>query len=107
MKKLELLKKELKSIQYNTTEKKLINIKVEEYNYTDDSELNNFLNNKSSEILNIIGNSTLILGKIFEEVKELCNKKEAENIYCAWLEYNGFNRMTALRYRNRYNILKK
>ncbi len=60
-----------------------------------------FLNEKSLELFSIQANAKLNLGKVFTEVYE---KISVDGIYVKWLEYNGFNKMTALRHRNRYKV---
>lgn len=60
-----------------------------------------FLNEKSLELFSIQANAKLNLGKVFTEVHE---KISVDGIYVKWLEYNGFNKMTALRHRNRYKV---
>lgn len=107
MKSIDLIKKELNAAKESkkTELKGIIHIEKSKYIFSENIEVNDFLNNKSYELINFLGNGNLFLGKIFYEVKEyLENKKEEEITYMKFLEANGFNRMTALRYRNRYNI---
>ena len=68
------------------------------------------MNDKSFKILDLAAASTILLGSIFIEVQEyLADKVNSDTTYIKWLESNGFNRMTALRYKKRaeiYNSLK-
>ena len=68
------------------------------------------MNDKSFKILDLAAASSILLGSIFIEVQEyLADKVNSDTTYIKWLESNGFNRMTALRYKKRaeiYNSLK-
>lgn len=72
-------------------------------------EKGEYLKQKSYEISLISIKGALALGKIFEEVfQELGkNNKEGEGIYIEWLKSNNFNRITAWRYRQKYNLYNK
>ncbi len=68
-----------------------------------EKEEEEYLNNQAIKLLTIQVNSVLELGKIFEEVFEKIGNK-GNGVYVSWLEYNGWNKMTALRHRNRWNL---
>lgn len=74
-------------------------------------EKGEFLKQKSYEISLISVKGALALGKIFEEVyQELGkdkNSSEGEGIYLEWLKTNNYSRVTAWRYRQKYNLYMK
>lgn len=74
-------------------------------------EKGEFLKQKSYEISLISVKGALALGKIFEEVyQELGkdkNSNEGEGIYLEWLKTNNYSRVTAWRYRQKYNLYMK
>ena len=79
-----------------------------EYRISDDRKLNLFLYNKANEITKITRKSRLELGKLFQEVYEkLAGNNHYDGLYTKWIKQYGFNKMTALRYRNRYNLYFK
>lgn len=101
---LDDLKKEI-----SLTKKKdenLIDLKDFEYiSYTNNNEVDDFLNEKSFMLINFVGKSNIFLGNIFLEVQNYLNDNSIEETtYCDWLQRNGFNRMTALRYKKRAEI---
>jgi hypothetical protein len=111
------LKNELKEIKKNNdnkneiVQKSVLDINNYQYiNFTDDPEIDAFLNDKSFKILDLAAGTSIFLGSIFIEVQEyLADKGNSDTTYIKWLESNGFNRMTALRYKKRaeiYNSLK-
>ena len=111
------LKNELKEIKKNNdnkneiVQKSVLDINNYQYiNFTDDPEIDDFLNDKSFKILDLAAGTSIFLGSIFIEVQEyLADKVNSDTTYIKWLESNGFNRMTALRYKKRaeiYNSLK-
>ena len=111
------LKKELNEVKKNNeskneiVQKSVLDINNYQYiNFTDDPEIDDFLNDKSFKILDLAAASSILLGSIFIEVQEyLADKVNSDTTYIKWLESNGFNRMTALRYKKRaeiYNSLK-
>ena len=105
------LKKELNEVKKNNENKnEIIQKSVLDINFTDDPEIDDFLNDKSFKILDLAAASSILLGSIFIEVQEyLADKVNSDTTYIKWLESNGFNRMTALRYKKRaeiYNSLK-
>lgn len=71
--------------------------------FCDSKEENEFLEIKAKEILNLQANASIQLGKIFKEVSE---KIQEDMTYCQWLELVGFNRMTALRHRRRFELFE-
>lgn len=83
----------------------LIDLKDFEYiSYTNNNEVDDFLNEKFM-LINFIGKSNIFLGNIFLEVQNYLNDNSIEETtYCDWLQRNGFNRMTALRYKKRAEI---
>ncbi|MDD7411253.1 hypothetical protein [Fusobacterium gastrosuis] len=87
-------------------EENLVDLKDFEYiSYTNNHEVDDFLNEKSFMLINFIGKSNIFLGNIFLEVQNYLNENSIEETtYCNWLERNGFNRMTALRYKKRAEI---
>ena len=107
------LKNELKEIKKkNNNEKNQIAEKpifdIDNYtyiNFTNDPEVDDFLNENSFKILNLAAGTNILLGTIFIEVQDyLSNLENADATYIKWLESNGFNRMTALRYKRRAEI---
>lgn len=111
------LKNELKEIKKNNdnkneiVQKSVLDINNYQYiNFTDDPEIDAFLNDKSFKILDLAAGTSIFLGSIFIEVQEyLADKGNSDTTYIKWLESNGFNRVTALRYKKRaeiYNSLK-
>lgn len=111
------LKNELKEIKKNNdnkneiVQKSVLDINNYQYiNFTDDPEIDDFLNDKSFKILDLAAGTSIFLGSIFIEVQEyLADRGNSDTTYIKWLESNGFNRMTALRYKKRaeiYNSLK-
>lgn len=73
------------------------------YVYTDDLELNGFLNESSNKVKKMQMVASIVLGEIFEEVKNRLGN-HYHGLYEKWLELSGYNRMTALRHRNRYKL---
>lgn len=80
------------------------NINKEIFQITGDDEVNSFLKEKSLEVLNLQARTSLTLGKIFSEVELRLAGNRYTGCYVKWLEFNGFNKMTALRHRNRYKL---
>lgn len=75
---------------------------------TNDTELIEYLKNKSLEMLKIQGNNIIMLGKNLTEVfEELGRKGSPEGLYLKYLEFNGYKKDTALRLRKRYELFKK
>ena len=68
-----------------------------------DNDLQNYLIDKSKELINLQVNDAIKIGKILEEVsQELGKKGSSEGVYGNFLRYNGINSKTALRLRKRY-----
>ena len=68
-----------------------------------DNYLQNYLIDKSKELINTQVNDAIKIGKILEEVsQELGKKGSPEGVYGNFLRYNGVNSKTALRLRKRY-----
>ncbi len=84
-------------------------IKVEdmEFNsqiYTEESEIGEYLKEKTIEVYTIQAKGRLALGTVFSEVYDkLISKK---GLYEAWIIENNFNKRTALRHRKRYSLYK-
>ena len=100
-------RKQKKVADTSSSEKKpplIKNINKEIFKITSDEEINNFLKEKSLEVLNLQARASLTLGKIFTEVEEKLSGNRYTGCYVKWLELNGFNKMTALRHRNRYKL---
>ena len=101
-------------IQKVETESKnfLISIKKEEVEtlsyidtLTEDKNIQDMLKENTLKLLNITSNASLELGKIFKTVEEELSKKGSPNgVYVKFLEYVGYNRMTALRHKHRYEL---
>ena len=107
------LKNELKEIKKNNESKKneiaekiMLDINNYKYiNFTNDPEIDDFLNDNSFKILNLAAGANILLGSVFIEVQDyLSNLENADATYIKWLESNGFNRMRALRYKRRAEI---
>lgn len=91
-------------IDYKEEDIPLLNIINE---ISDDVKIQELLRKSSIKFLNTISNSTLELGKLFEEVAgELKKQGSPDGIYIKWLESINMNRMTALRYRRRYRLFQ-
>lgn len=107
------LKDELNAIEKvkkNDVNKNKDILDINHYQYihfTEDSEVDDFLNDQSFKILNLSAGANIFLGSIFIEVQDyLSSLENSEATYVKWLESNGFNRMTALRYKKRAEIYK-
>jgi hypothetical protein len=75
------------------------------YELSGAKDLDLYLFDKATEIINVTRKSRLELGKTFQEVyNKLGGDNQYNGIYTQWLEFYGFNKMTALRHRNRYNL---
>ncbi|MGL5932386.1 MAG: hypothetical protein ACRCY7_05715 [Cetobacterium sp.] len=74
-------------------------------NFCDNEEVNYFLKEKTAQICQLQANSSLELGKIFcEAVDRLAGDNHYNGLYEKWLLQIGFNKMTALRHRKRYEL---
>lgn len=99
-------KKKVDKVNLVDTPKILENIEFNSnYVYTDDHELNDFLNESSDKIKKMQMVASIVLGEIFENVKNKLGN-HYHGLYEKWLELSGYNRMTALRHRNRYKLFK-
>lgn len=100
------LKEQVQSRKSTNTEvTSLVNVSLdslEKIIYSDDIEINEYLHKKTVEITTLNSTGSLILGRIFTEVKE--KLKDTETTYTNWLSENGYNKMTALRHCNRYML---
>lgn len=106
------LKDELNAIEEvkknDVKNKDILDINHYQYiHFTENSEVDDFLNDQSFKILNLSAGANIFLGSIFIEVQDyLSSLENSEATYVKWLESNGFNRMTALRYKKRAEIYK-
>ncbi len=72
---------------------------------TDKEEVRELLKENTIKILRINAKASLELGELFSNLeKELSKKGSSEGVYTKFLEFNGYNRMTALRHRHRYEL---
>jgi len=87
---------------------KLKKSNISEYydlNFVEDKNINNFLVEKTLELHSIQSNASVDLGKVFYEAhKKFAGKNQYDGIYTKWLAKIGFNKMTALRHRKRYEL---
>ena len=73
-----------------------------------DNYIQNYLIDKSKELINLQVNDAIKIGKILEEVsQELGKKGSPEGVYGNFLRYNGINSKTALRLRKRYTLFSE
>lgn len=105
-------KKEIKEENIATVPSLIKKENLEELSYFDeiavDPEIRDELKQSTVRILNITSNASLELGKIFTELeKKLARKGAADGIYIKFLTFNGYNRMTALRHRYRYELFEE
>lgn len=92
--------------RFNTRTVKEI-ISIDTLNFNNEiylGEYGDFLKQKSYELTLINAKGALALGKIFEEVYQKLGKETGEGIYLEWLKSNNFNRTTAWRYKQKYNL---
>ncbi|MGL6132523.1 MAG: hypothetical protein ACRCZ9_13000 [Fusobacteriaceae bacterium] len=73
---------------------------IKKIDFTQNFELDNFLFEKSLELMNVQAKSSIALGKIFKEVQE----KIETRTFGKWLEANGYDRMSASRHKRRYEL---
>lgn len=108
--KIDGLKDELNAIEKikknDVKNKDILDINHYQYiHFTENSEVDDFLNDQSFKILNLSAGANIFLGSIFIEVQDyLSSLENSDATYVKWLESNGFNRMTALRYKKRAEI---
>ena len=74
------------------------------FQLSEDQNLNEYLISKSRELIGIQANARLELGRVFQEVYDKLAGNKYTGLYVKWLEINGYNKMTALRHRNRYEL---
>ncbi|MCJ8343767.1 MAG: hypothetical protein MJH09_13135 [Cetobacterium sp.] len=110
---------EIKNMLQNSIDNKA-NIKKEEYNYnidsivnlnlirelTDNKEIINMLISKTKCLINLQIKNAISLGEIFTSVFNDLSKSGSkyDGLYEKWLQLNGINKKTALRYRKRYEL---
>lgn len=94
----------------NTQKNKMIKINFNNLDYLDgefcnNEDINYFLQEKTVQVYQLQANSSLELGKIFSEAfKKLAGNNHYNGLYEKWLLKIGFNKMTALRHRKRYEL---
>lgn len=97
----------------NKKEKAVVNYKkYDEYldfsgikEISESKDLQDYLKQKTREIISIQAEDTIKLGEIlFDVEKELSKKGSPEANYLKFLNYNGINPKTALRLRKRYEL---
>lgn len=89
----------------NVIGNELLPSKIEvSFELSENQELNSYLILKSQELLGVQLNARLHLGRIFQDVFDKLAGSPHNGLYVQWLGINGFNKMTALRHRNRYKI---
>lgn len=72
---------------------------------SENKDLQDYLKQKTREIVSIQTEDTIKLGEIlFDVEKELSRKGSPEASYLKFLDYNGINPKTALRLRKRYEL---
>lgn len=106
-------RKEEKLEENNKTDKAIVDYKkYDKYldftgviEISENRDLQEFLKQKTREIVSIQADDTIKLGEIlFEVEKELSRKGSPEANYLKFLDYNGINSKTALRLRKRYEL---
>lgn len=110
---------EIKNMLQNSIDKTNVK-KEEEHNYkidsivnldlirdlTDDKEITDMLISKTTSLINLQIKNAISLGEIFTYVFERLSKSGSkyDGLYEKWLQLNGVNKKTALRYRKRYEL---
>lgn len=95
----------LKEALSSRAKKEILNIEHLDFsNEIYSGEQGEFLKQKSYELALINVKGSLALGKIFEEVYKELGRENGEGIYLQWLKINNYNRITAWRYRQKYNL---
>lgn len=101
-------KKEKQQVTKEVTKVKGNNLLPQEVDVTfeisEDKQLNTYLVSKSKELIGIQANARLELGRVFCEVHDKLAGNKHTGLYVRWLGVNGYNKMTALRHRNRYEL---
>ncbi|MCX3068369.1 hypothetical protein OQE61_12770 [Cetobacterium somerae] len=109
---------EIKNMIQNSIDK--TNGKKEEQNYkidsivnldlirdlTDNKEITDMLISKTTSLINLQIKNAISLGEIFTSVFDKLSKSGSkyDGLYEKWLQLNGVNKKTALRYRKRYEL---
>ena len=109
---------EIKNMLQNSIDK--TSVKKEEENYkidsivnldlirdlTDDKEITEMLISKTTSLINLQIKNAISLGEIFTSVFDRLSKSGSkyDGLYEKWLQLNGVNKKTALRYRKRYEL---
>lgn len=109
---------EIKNMLQNSIDK--TSVKKEEHNYkidsiinldlirnlTDDKEITELLISKTTSLINLQIKNAISLGEIFTSVFDKLSKSGSkyDGLYEKWLQLNGVNKKTALRYRKRYEL---
>lgn len=109
---------EIKNMIQNSIDK--TNGKKEEQNYkidsivnldlirdlTDNKEIRDMLISKTTSLINLQIKNAISLGEIFTSVFDKLSKSGSkyDGLYEKWLQLNGVNKKTALRYRKRYEL---
>lgn len=102
---IDVSERKLKEILNTRVKKEVIN--KEHLDYSNEiyyGEQGEFLKQKSYELALINVKGSLALGKIFEEVYQKLGREKGEGVYIEWLNINNYNRITAWRYRQKYNL---
>lgn len=75
-------------------------------NLTDDEEIIDMLISKTTSLINLQIKNAISLGEIFTSVFDRLSKSGSkyDGLYEKWLQLNGVNKKTALRYRKRYEL---
>ncbi|MGL5278917.1 MAG: hypothetical protein ACRC8M_07575 [Cetobacterium sp.] len=75
-------------------------------NLTDDKEITDMLISKTTSLINLQIKNAISLGEIFTSVFDKLSKSGSkyDGLYEKWLQLNGVNKKTALRYRKRYEL---
>ena len=110
---------EIKNMLQNSIDKTNVK-KEEEQNYkidsivnldlirdlTDDKEIADMLISKTTSLINLQIKNAISLGEIFTSVFDKLSKSGSkyDGLYEKWLQVNGVNKKTALRYRKRYEL---
>lgn len=73
---------------------------------TDDKEITDMLISKTTSLINLQIKNAISLGEIFTSVFDKLSKSGSkyDGLYEKWLQLNGVNKKTALRYRKRYEL---
>ncbi|MGL5901972.1 MAG: hypothetical protein ACRCZO_04740, partial [Cetobacterium sp.] len=110
---------EIKNMLQNSIDKTHIK-KEEEHSYkidsivnldlirdlTDDKEITDMLISKTTSLINLQIKNAISFGEIFTSVFDRLSKSGSkyDGLYEKWLQLNGVNKKTALRYRKRYEL---